>query len=144
MSNKITHPYHIVDESPWPIYGSLAGIFFTTGILSWFHTKRLFIFFLGIVRLILVIYQWWRDISREGALQGLHTRIVELGLRSGILLFITSEVFFFLRFFWAYFHARLSPNVEWVVWLYSGILPFNLLGVFLLNTLVLLSFGGWE
>jgi len=31
---SITHPYHIVDESPWPIYGSLAGIFFTTGILS--------------------------------------------------------------------------------------------------------------
>lgn len=142
MSNKITHPYHIVDESPWPIYGSLAGLFFTTGILSWFHLKSIEIIIVGTLGLILVIYQWWRDIAREGTLQGLHTRIVELGLRSGILLFITSEVFFFLSFFWAYFHARLSPNIEvGRMWPYVGIVPFNPLGVPLLNTLVLLSSG---
>jgi len=42
----------------------------------------------------MVIFQWWRDVSREGAVQGLHRAIVELGLRWGMLLFITSEVFF--------------------------------------------------
>ena len=67
---------------------------------------------MGLLLLIIVIYQWWRDITREGAAQGLHRAIVELGLRWGMILFITSEVFFFLRFFWAYFHARLAPNVE--------------------------------
>merc|ERR1719186_883919 len=50
--------------------------------------------------------------SREGAIQGLHTSIVELGLRWGIALFIVSEVFFFVRFFWAFFHRMLSPNIE--------------------------------
>merc|ERR1712001_342856 len=66
-----------------------------------------------------------------GALQGLHTGIVELGLRSGIILFITSEVFFFLRFFWAYFHARLAPSVEiGRVWPYVGLLLTVLLGFY--------------
>merc|ERR1719511_415592 len=55
---------------------------------------------------------WWRDISRERAFQGFHTKIVEEGLRLGIILFITSEVFFFVSFFWAFFHSSLAPNIE--------------------------------
>ena len=142
MSNKINHPYHIVDESPWPIYGSLRGIYLTTGFLSWFHLKDISILAIGICGLILVILQWWRDICREGILQGLHTAIVELGLRSGMILFIVSEVFFFLRFFWAYFHVRLRPAVEvGALWPYPGIKPFSPIGVPLLNTLVLISSG---
>lgn len=142
MSNIVLHPYHIVDESPWPIYGSLAGIYLTTGIISWFHLKIINLFFLGLIALILVIYQWWRDISREGFLQGLHTAIVEIGLRSGIILFIISEIFFFLRFFWAFFHVRLSPNVEvGGVWPYLGIEVFNPLEVPFLNTIILISSG---
>lgn len=49
---------------------------------------------------------------REGTFQGLHTAIVETGLRIGIILFIVSEVMFFSSFFWAFFHRSLSPNVE--------------------------------
>lgn len=45
------------------------------------------------------MYQWWRDITREGAFQGLHTRVVILGLRWGIILFIVSEILFFVSFF---------------------------------------------
>lgn len=81
MSNIICHPYHIVDESPWPIFGSLGGMFLTTGIASWFHTGSMALFATGLTVLALVMVQWWRDISREGAIQGLHTSIVELGLR---------------------------------------------------------------
>ena len=54
-------------------------------------------------------------------------RLFVWGDRSELWLFITSEVFFFLRFFWAYFHARLAHNVE-----LGGLWPP--LGVIILET----------
>jgi cytochrome c oxidase subunit 3 len=54
---------------------------------------------LGLLVTLLTMYQWWRDVAREGAFQGLHTRVVILGLRWGIILFIISEILFFVSFF---------------------------------------------
>ena len=99
MSNLLCHPYHIVDESPWPIFGSIGGLFLTSGIVRIFHLNLIGLMLCGLLIILLVIAQWWRDISREGAVLGLHTSIVELGLRRGMALFIVSEVFFFLSFF---------------------------------------------
>ena len=143
MSNIVTHPYHIVDESPWPLYGAGGGMFLTTGLVAWFHYENSPLLLLGgIFLLILVVIQWWRDVGREGATQGLHTAVVELGLRWGILLFICSEVFFFLSFFWAYFQARLCPNIEvGSSWPPVGVEVFRAFGVPLLNTVVLVSSG---
>ena len=142
MLNQRHHPYHIVDESPWPLYGSLGGFYLTSGIVSWFNLNSITLFYIGLAALIIVIIQWWRDIRREGSAQGLHTSIVELGLRSGMLLFIVSEIFFFLRFFWAFFHSRLSPNTELGgVWPPPGIAAFNPFSIPLLNTIVLVSSG---
>ena len=142
MSNFIRHPYHLVDESPWPIVSAAGAFFLTSGLVKWFHSYSPSLLFLGLIIIILVIAQWWRDVSFEAAHQGLHTKIVELGLRWGILLFIVSEVFFFLSFFWAFFHNRLSARVEiGRIWPPIGIQVFNPIEVPLLNTLVLVSSG---
>nr|ARH54317.1 cytochrome c oxidase subunit 3 [Curculionidae sp. 6 AH-2016] len=136
------HPYHLVDKSPWPLLGSLSLFSFMMGLIKWFHLNETNLLMFSMTTNLLIMYQWWRDIVRESTFQGLHTIKVTLGLRWGMILFITSEIFFFLAFFWAFFHASLSPSIEiGMNWPPKGILPFNPLEIPLLNTLILLSSG---
>ena len=142
MIIKRNHSFHLVDQSPWPLSAALGALILTTGIVKWFHRYNLNLILLGLIILLLTTYQWWRDVIREGAYQGLHSIIVSAGLRWGIILFITSEVLFFFSFFWAFFHSRLSPTSEiGLIWPPTGIIPFNALQVPLLNTIILLSSG---
>lgn len=142
MSNLIRHPYHLVDESPWPLISAIGAFYLTSGLVKWFHQNSCSLIIIGLLIILFVITQWWRDVSSEGAFQGLHSSIVELGLRYGILLFIISEILFFSSFFWAFFHRRLAPTVEiGRTWPPVGIQPFDPSGVPLLNTIVLLTSG---
>jgi len=142
METLKNHHFHLVDQRPWPIIASIIIIGLIIGIIKWFHTYNSILLIIIIIRSIIIRFQWWRDISRERTIQGLHTYIVTLGIRWGIILFITSEVFFFIRFFWAYFHRRLSPSIEINLnWPPNNIIPFNPIQIPLLNTLILLSSG---
>ena len=142
MSTHANHPFHLVDYSPWPLTGAIGAITTVSGLVKWFHQYDNSLFILGNVITILTMYQWWRDVSREGTFQGLHTFPVTLGLRWGIILFIVSEIFFFVSFFWAFFHSRLSPSIEiGSAWPPIGIIAFNPFQVPLLNTAILLASG---
>lgn len=142
MSTNSNHPFHLVDFSPWPLTGAIGAFTIVSGLTIWFHQFDKTLFIIGNLITILTIYQWWRDISREGTFQGLHTSQVTFGLRWGIILFIISEIFFFIRFFWAFFHRSLSPTIELGnSWPPTGILIFNPFQVPLLNTAILLSSG---
>ena len=140
---KPKHPFHLVDLRPWPIFRSLGTCLLTLGLTRWMNRRGYEILAVwGIAIILFRRSQWWRDISREGTFRGNHTSKVEYGLRIGILLFITREIFFFFSFFWAFFHSSLSPNRDTgAVWPPTGLYAINPYEVPLLNTTLLLSRG---
>lgn len=136
------HPYHLVTLRPWPLICSLRLINIIIGSIKWFNELNINLFILSLIRLILTISLWWRDVIRERTYQGFHSIKVSKLIRIGIILFITSEIFFFLSFFWAFFHISLSPRIEiGNKWPPLLILPFNPYNIPLLNTIILLSSG---
>nr|AXS65725.1 cytochrome c oxidase subunit 3 [Cucujoidea sp. 23 KM-2017] len=142
MDQHKNHPFHLVDYSPWPLLGSLSAMTMMMGLIKWFHFFSISLFMLGLASTMLVMYQWWRDVVREGTYQGLHTFNVTMGLRWGMILFITSEILFFVSFFWGFFHSSLAPSIDiGMSWPPMGIKPFNPIEIPLLNTLILLTSG---
>nr|YP_009175633.1 cytochrome c oxidase subunit III [Atrijuglans hetaohei]ALH16790.1 cytochrome c oxidase subunit III [Atrijuglans hetaohei] len=142
MTMHSNHPYHLVDFSPWPLTGAIGTMTLVTGLVKWFHNFNFNLLILGYMITLLTMFQWWRDICREGTHQGKHTILVSKGLRWGMILFIISEVFFFISFFWAFFHSSLSPNIEiGSIWPPTNIIPFNPFQIPLLNTIILITSG---
>nr|AFY16785.1 cytochrome c oxidase subunit III [Dalcantha dilatata] len=142
MKLNSNHPYHLIDPSPWPLTGSIGAMTLMSGMIMWFHKSEMSLMMLGIIILMSTVCQWWRDIIRESTFQGKHTNKVVTGLKMGMVLFIISEVFFFISFFWSFFHSSLAPTVEiGMTWPPKGIIVFNPMEIPLLNTMILLSSG---
>ena len=135
-------PYHLVEPRPWPLTGAVGAFTIAVGLASWFHQGKILGLYLGGALTLITIFQWWRDVIREGTYIGFHTLRVVKGLRYGIVLFIISEVLFFFAFFWAFFHSSLAPTPEiGCCWPPTGVEPLNPFAIPLLNTAVLLASG---
>jgi len=136
------HPYHLVDPSPWPIIGTVAAATLTAGAVLYMHDYTPWVLPAGVVLVLLTMFSWWRDVVREATFQGHHTPVVQIGMRYGMLLFIASEVMFFVAWFWAYFNASLFPPESiGGVWPPAGVVTFDPFGLPLLNTLILVTSG---
>ena len=138
------HPFHLVDQSPWPFLAGVSSLTLTTGFVMYMHCYQggFTVFSFGFISLLFTFFVWWRDIVREGTFQGHHTKAVQDGLTWGMILFIASEVMFFFAFFWAFYASCLSPAVEiGGIWPPAGIDVLNPWEVPLLNTLILLVSG---
>nr|BDN85868.1 cytochrome c oxidase subunit 3 [Microheliella maris] len=138
------HPFHIIDPSPWPLVTSTSAFTTLVGAVMYFHMYEggSFVLTCGLIALVSSMFYWWRDVIRESTFEGRHTSKVQQGLRYGMILFITSEVMFFVAFFWAFFHSSLAPAIQiGAIWPPKGIEVLNAFEVPLLNTFILLLSG---
>jgi cytochrome c oxidase subunit 3 len=140
--NYATHPYHLVDISPWPILKSFGILSGALALVSWLtlgvNSNKLYITVLK--NIVFISYQWLKDVTREG-LAGDHTQPVCEGLKLGFIIFLITEVLLFASFFWAFFHSSLNPSVELAKWPPLGINAIDCWGLPLLNSVLLLSSG---
>lgn len=143
------HDYHLVEPSPWPIMGSVSAFILAVGAIMWMHYDTPWLFALGLTGVLATMYFWWADVIRE-ANTGDHTPVVRLHHRYGMMLFIASEVMFFVAWFWAYFDAffrHADPEqpgrvaATGGVWPPAGIEVFDPWHLPLFNTLILLTSG---
>lgn len=142
-------PFHIVTPSPWPLFTSFALLILTTSAVLYMHGytsplggSGIILLIIGLVATVGAIVLWFRDVITEGTYLGDHTRLVQKGISLGVILFIVSEVFFFLSVFWSLFHSSLSPAIELgSQWPPMGINTINAYELPLLNTVLLLSSG---
>ncbi|WP_181699306.1 cytochrome c oxidase subunit 3 [Chthonobacter albigriseus] len=159
---KPNHDYHLVDPSPWPFLGSVGAFFMALGgiaLMRWSAGGQLLIggvdlaqpwmFFVGLLVVLYTMFGWWRDTVKESH-AGFHTRVVSLHLRYGMILFIASEVMFFVAWFWAYFDASFYAGEAQQVlrvehtggtWPPQGVEVFDPWHLPLFNTFILLFSG---
>jgi len=137
-------PYHLVDQSPWPILASFSLLITTLGAVMYLHLFEVGAYTLsvGLISVVTVMLLWFKDVVREATFQGHHTTKVKNGIKMGLILFILSEVLFFAGFFWAFFHSSLVPSISLgSVWPPLGINALNPWEIPLLNSVLLLSSG---
>jgi cytochrome c oxidase subunit III len=153
----VKHDYHLVNPSPWPLVGAISATAMALGGVAWL--KGLFgiaqhnpiLFFIGLAGVLYTMFGWWRDVVHE-ANEGDHTPVVSIGLRYGMILFIASEVMFFVAWFWIFFemalfhHHRTLSSIDevrqaWATWPPHGVETVPPWQLPLVNTLTLLLSG---
>jgi len=139
LTDKKNHPFHLVDPSPWPFVGSIGGLVTAIGFVLLMHHHGFYVLLMGLAIVLFTMVGWWRDVILESEDTEIYTPPVQFGLRTGMALFITSEVMFFVAFFWAFFNASLFPPESiGGVWPPKGIHPLNPFDYPYFNTLILL------
>jgi cytochrome c oxidase subunit 3 len=153
----VHHDYHLVKPSPWPLIGSISAMLFTAGLVvglkgvfgipkgNWIMAG------IGLFGILYTMFGWWSDVIAESH-GGDHTPVVSIGLRYGMILFIASEVMFFVAWFWMFFemslfhHGRAISAIDevrsaWSSWPPKGVELLDPWHFPLMNTLVLLTSG---
>jgi len=163
----VKHDYHLVNPSPWPLTASVSLFFLAVGFVVWMKgievggplqgllaKHNLTLATIGMAGVLGTMIGWWGDVIKEGQ-QGHHTPVVDIHLRYGMILFIASEVMFFVAWFWAYFELAIFHGLraDWVIqgdaevmkawahWPPPNVETFDPFHLPLMNTLILLLSG---
>lgn len=113
MAGNVNHDYHILEPDIWPLIGAFSALTFTSGMVLSFYPEQFgaasnIVIWAGLAGLLATFFFWFKNVVVE-AQQGDHTPVVQLHMRYGMILFIASEVMFFVGWFWSFFDFALFP-----------------------------------
>jgi len=142
MAHAKNHDYHILQPSIWPLIGAIGAFVMLFGAVLWMHGITAWMFFMGLAAVLYTMFAWWSDTISENA-AGDHTPVVRIGLRYGFVLFIMSEVMFFVAWFWSAFKHFIYPMDRYFGSEYvpPEIYQVDAFHLPLINTLILLLSG---
>ncbi len=145
MAHEKNHDYAILPPSIWPFLGAIGAFIMLFGAVLLMHQMGPWMFLIGALVVIYVMYGWWADTIREGN-SGEYTPVVRISLRYGFIMFIMSEVMFFSAWFWTFFKHAMYPGgtgetSQFAVWPPVGIQTFDPWHLPIINTLILLCSG---
>ena len=133
------HPYHLVDQSAWPLVIALGVFLWALGAALFVHEHGPWTLLAGLALVLYALFGWWRDVINEAVVQKKHNSVVQRGLRYGMVLFIATEILLFGGFFWGYFDASLFPSKAiGGIWPPAAIHHIDPFKIPYLNTLLLL------
>nr|UJM44282.1 cytochrome c oxidase subunit 3 [Mytilopsis leucophaeata] len=133
--------YPVVGLSVWPV-ASACGLGATAySAINFFHGGSFFWVWLWATLLLLSIGSWWGDVIYEGTYEGRHTMLVRKVFRLGFKMFIVSEIFFFVSFFWAWLYYGIGELSVNHLWPPRGITPIEFWKEPGLGLAILLSSG---
>lgn len=107
-----SHPWNIVDKSPWPFVSGFSSWFFVLGLVALMYGYGIIQLDLGFISILMSFILWNKDIVREGTFQGKHTSFVKNSLKTGFKYFIVSEFMLFFSFFWSFYNFYLNGSLE--------------------------------
>nr|YP_010038643.1 cytochrome c oxidase subunit III [Eutrichosiphum pasaniae]QOY44593.1 cytochrome c oxidase subunit III [Eutrichosiphum pasaniae] len=137
---KYNQPYFILDLSPWPIFMSINIFNTMISNIMMLNFKFNYLLTMNFLIIMLIATLWWRDIIRESTFQGNHNFYIMNLIKFSMILFIISEMFLFISFFWNFLHNSLAPSIELGLnWPPKNIKFFNPILIPLLNTIILLT-----
>jgi cytochrome c oxidase subunit III len=166
---EVKHDYHLVNPSPWPFLASASLFIMAIGAVVFMRGLVLddsplapllgkghwHLMGAGFLATAGVAAAWWADVIKESR-AGHHTPVVDLHLRYGMILFIASEVMFFVAWFWMFFEFSIfhehraawyvptwdaETAARWGTWPPPNVETFDPWHLPLVNTLILLLSG---
>lgn len=137
-----SHHHFLLNFNPLPVGIRVSAFNLVFSVLIFFKFHFSFSLYICVFYTIIFSMVWWVIYRKEFSLEGQDSYSLEEGLKFSMVLFISSEIFFFFSFFWSYFHFFLGPIAELrLSWPPVLIESFDFTEVPLINTLVLLTSG---
>nr|QCL17201.1 cytochrome c oxidase subunit III [Capillaria sp. cat-2018] len=91
---------------------------------------------ISIIMVFILMYMWVRDSSRE-SLMGFNNNDISSNIKLAVVLFLISEAFFFISFFWMFFYSAMAPEMGY--WPPVSLWSPSFIGAPSLNTILLVS-----